>query len=55
VSLGAKGYRVTQTTDLVPILEQALADNTVVIVDCPVDYAENMNLTKRLKTLASPI
>jgi hypothetical protein len=26
-----------------------------VIVDCPVDYAENMNLTKRLKTLASPI
>ncbi|MGB7946152.1 MAG: acetolactate synthase large subunit [Candidatus Binatia bacterium] len=54
-SFGAKGYRVTQATDLVPILEQALADNTVVIVDCPVDYAENMNLTKRLKTLASPI
>jgi acetolactate synthase-1/2/3 large subunit len=54
-SFGAKGYRVTQATDLAPILEQALADNTVVIVDCPVDYAENMNLTKRLKTLASPI
>ena len=54
-SFGAKGYRVTRAPDLVPILEQALADNTVAIVDCPVDYAENMRLTKRLKTLTSPI
>jgi acetolactate synthase-1/2/3 large subunit len=54
-SFGAKGYRVAQATDLVPILKQAFADDTVAIVDCPVDYSENMKLTERLKTLASPL
>jgi acetolactate synthase-1/2/3 large subunit len=50
-SFGAKGYRVTKTEDLVPTLKKAFADNTVVIVDCPVDYRENMKLTDRLKKL----
>jgi len=27
----------------------------VSIVDCPVDYAENMKLTGKLKSLKSPI
>jgi acetolactate synthase-1/2/3 large subunit len=40
---------------LAPILKQALADDTVVIVDCPVDYSENMKLTKKLKELTSPV
>jgi hypothetical protein len=26
-----------------------------VIVDCPVDYSENMKLTKKLKELTSPV
>jgi acetolactate synthase-1/2/3 large subunit len=54
-SFGAKGYRVERTEDLVPTLKRALADNTVVIIDCPVDYSENMKLTHRLKELASPL
>jgi acetolactate synthase-1/2/3 large subunit len=54
-SFGAKGYRVEKTADLVPTLKRAFADNTVVIVDCPVDYSENMKLTQRLKTLTSPL
>jgi acetolactate synthase I/II/III large subunit len=54
-SFGAKGYRVEKTADLVPILKQALADDTVSIIDCPVDYAENMKLTHRLKNIASPL
>ena len=54
-SFGAKGYRVEKAEDLVPTLKQALADDTVVIVDCPVDYAENMKLTHRLKELKSPL
>ena len=29
-----------------PILKQAIADNTVVVIDCPVDYSENMKLTR---------
>jgi acetolactate synthase I/II/III large subunit len=54
-SFGAKGYRVEKTAELVPTLKQALADNTVAIVDCPVDYSENMKLTERLKELKSPV
>ena len=54
-SFGAKGYRVTRTEDLKPTLSQALADNTVVIVDCAVDYRENMRLTEKLGELVCPI
>jgi acetolactate synthase I/II/III large subunit len=54
-SFGAKGYRVERTQDLVPTLKKALAEDTVVIIDCPVDYSENMKLTQRLKDLASPV
>jgi acetolactate synthase-1/2/3 large subunit len=54
-SFGAKGYRVERAKDLLPILKQAIADDTVVIVDCPVDYSENMKLTEKLKELSSPL
>jgi acetolactate synthase-1/2/3 large subunit len=54
-SFGAKGYRVEKTPDLVPVLRQALAEPTVTIVDCAVDYRENMKLTERLSNLASPV
>ena len=33
----------------------ALEDKVVAIVDCPVDYSENMKLTERLKNLKSPV
>ncbi len=52
-SFGAKGYRVNAANELVPILEQAIADNTVVIIDCPVDYSENMKLTEELSRLVT--
>jgi acetolactate synthase-1/2/3 large subunit len=54
-SFGAKGYRIERAEDLVPTLECALADNTVVLIDCPVDYAENMKLTAKLKEMKSPL
>jgi acetolactate synthase I/II/III large subunit len=54
-SFGAKGYRVERTADLTPILKQALADETVAIIDCPVDYSENMKLTEKLANLKSPV
>lgn len=54
-SFGAKGYRVESSTDLLPTLKQAIKDNTVVIVDCPVDYSENMKLTEKLGELVCPI
>jgi acetolactate synthase-1/2/3 large subunit len=54
-SFGAKGYRIERAADLVPTLKQALADDTVAIIDCPVDYSENMKLTEKLSRLKSPI
>jgi acetolactate synthase-1/2/3 large subunit len=54
-SFGAKGYRVERAEDLLPTLKQAIADDTVVIIDCPVDYAENMLLTAKLKAMKSPL
>lgn len=50
-SFGAKGYRIEKAADLVPTLKQAIADNTVVVIDCAVDYDENMKLTKKLGEL----
>ncbi|MCH9026206.1 MAG: acetolactate synthase large subunit [Proteobacteria bacterium] len=50
-SFGAKGYRVESAGDLLPTLEQALSCGTVAIVDCPVDYRENMILTEKLGNL----
>jgi acetolactate synthase-1/2/3 large subunit len=50
-SFGAKGYRVESAAELVPTLERAIADQTVVLIDCPVDYSENMKLTEKLGQL----
>jgi len=54
-SFGAKGYRVEKAGDLLPMLKQAIADETVVLIDCPVDYSENMKLTEKLGNLVCPI
>jgi len=54
-SFGAIGYRVNNAEELIPTLEQAFADNTVVIIDVPVDYSENMKLTEKLGELVCPI
>jgi acetolactate synthase-1/2/3 large subunit len=50
-SFGACGYRVESADELVPVLEQALGDGTVSVIDCPVDYSENMKLTEKLGQL----
>lgn len=54
-SFGAKGYRVAAAAELLPVLEQAFADNTLVVIDVPVDYRENMKLTQKLGQLVCPI
>ena len=54
-SFGARGYRVTSADELLPTLQQAIADDTVVLIDCPVDYSENMKLTEKLGNLVCPI
>ena len=54
-SFGAKAYRIEKAGDLLPMLRQAIADDTVVLIDCPVDYSENMKLTEKLGNLVCPI
>ncbi len=54
-SFGAKAYRVEKAGDLLTMLRQAIADDTVVLIDCPVDYSENMKLTEKLGNLVCPI
>jgi acetolactate synthase I/II/III large subunit len=54
-SFGAKGYRVQAADELIPILRQAIADNTVVVIDCPVDYSENIKLTEQLGKMVCPV
>ncbi|MEJ2398623.1 MAG: acetolactate synthase large subunit [Gammaproteobacteria bacterium] len=54
-SFGAKGYRIEQGEDLLPILKQALNENTVSVIDCPVDYSEYLKLTSKLGEMVCPI
>ncbi|MGV6859701.1 MAG: acetolactate synthase large subunit [bacterium] len=54
-SFGAVGYRVESAEELLPTLEKALADDTVVVVDVAVDYRENMKLTEKLGELVCPV
>jgi acetolactate synthase I/II/III large subunit len=54
-SFGAKGYRVQAADELIPILRDAIAENTVAVIDCPVDYSENMKLTEKLSKMVCPV
>ncbi|MGA2621404.1 MAG: acetolactate synthase large subunit [Thermoguttaceae bacterium] len=54
-SFGAKGYRVGAADELMPILNEAVASQTVAVVDVPVDYSENMKLTEKLSKLVCPV
>ncbi len=47
-SFGARGFRVTEPSELRPILDKALNCGRPAVIDCPVDYAENLRLSERL-------
>jgi acetolactate synthase-1/2/3 large subunit len=53
-SFGARGYRVRSAGDLLPMLTEALAADTVSVIACPVDYTENLRLTDALGELSGP-
>ncbi len=54
-SFGARGYRINKAEELLPTLRRALADNAISIIDCPVDYTENLRLTERLGEMVCPV
>lgn len=50
-SMGAKGYRIQSAEEIIPVLEDAFAQNVPCIIDCPIDYSENTRLSERLQKM----
>jgi acetolactate synthase-1/2/3 large subunit len=50
-SFGAVGYRISQADELLPALRTALANDTVSVIACPVDYSANLELIRSLGEL----
>jgi acetolactate synthase-1/2/3 large subunit len=46
-SMGLKGYRVESAVDLIPTLKEALAQDVPAVIDCPVDYQENLRFSQK--------
>ena len=54
-SYGARGYRVTRPEELEQYLSRALSEKGVTIIDCPIDYSENIRvLTNELAYKVCP-
>jgi len=54
-SFDAVGLRVQAGDDLQQVLRTAFSYNKPVVIDCPVDYSENVKLTERLGKLVCPL
>jgi acetolactate synthase I/II/III large subunit len=54
-SMGLKGYRVKSAQDLIPTLKEAFAQNVPTVIDCPVDYSENIRFSRKSGDLHCPI
>lgn len=54
-SFGCVGIRIKRTRDLLPTLQKAVKIKNVVIIDVPVDYTENFELSNKLGKLVCPI
>jgi acetolactate synthase-1/2/3 large subunit len=54
-SFGATGHMVGAADELLPTLRDALGDDGVHVVACPVDYAENALLVERLGELEGSV
>ena len=54
-SMGLKGYRVESAADLIPTLQKALADDVPAVIDCPVDYQENLRFSQKSGDLSCKV
>lgn len=54
-SFGVRGYRISKPEELIPVLNDAFSREVPCIIDCPVDYSENVKLTKFLKDTINSI
>ncbi|MBP0021171.1 MAG: acetolactate synthase large subunit [Cyanobacteria bacterium SBLK] len=51
-SMGLKGYRVKSAEDLIPTLKTALEQDVPAVIDCPVDYKENLKFSQQSKDMS---
>jgi acetolactate synthase I/II/III large subunit len=54
-SMGLKGYRVESARDLIPLLKTALEQEVPAVIDCPVDYRENLRFSQQSGELSCRI
>ncbi|NER40094.1 MAG: acetolactate synthase large subunit [Oscillatoria sp. SIO1A7] len=54
-SMGLKGYRIESTEDFIPILKEAMAQDVPTVIDCPVDYSENLRFSKKAGGLSCSV
>jgi acetolactate synthase-1/2/3 large subunit len=54
-SMGLKGYRIESTADFLPTLKDALDQPVPTIIDCPIDYRENIRFSQKAGDLTCPL
>jgi acetolactate synthase I/II/III large subunit len=54
-SMGLKGYRIQSTAEFMPTLKEALAQEVPTVIDCPIDYRENLRFSQRAGDLTCAI
>jgi acetolactate synthase-1/2/3 large subunit len=54
-SFGCRGVRIEATQELLPAIREAKRSKVPVVIDCPVDYRENLKLTEKLGKLVCPL
>jgi acetolactate synthase I/II/III large subunit len=54
-SMGIKGYRITSALEFIPTLKTALEQTVPVVIDCPIDYSENLRFNRRAGELSCSI
>ena len=54
-SMNLKGYRIKSAEDFVPTLKEALAQDVPAVIDCPIDYRENLLFSKQSQGLSCPL
>ncbi|WOD38168.1 acetolactate synthase large subunit [Nodosilinea sp. E11] len=51
-AMGLKGYRIESAEDFIPTLKTALEDDVPAVIDCPVDYRENLLFSQKAGDLS---
>lgn len=54
-SMGLKGYRISSTLDFIPTLKEALMQEVPAVIDCPIDYRENLRFSQKAGDLTCSI